>query len=117
MAETPAPMIVNPSAVPEAAGTVARDALIVVAAFPIIVKLVGARDLSGLLSWLQSSDGATFLAIVAPILLAAWRSRRSIKARAALVTIARKVDDSVAIVTGPTPPPAADALVAPSKEP
>lgn len=60
--------------VPAVAGTMTRDVLVVLAALPILVKLIGARDLTAILHWLQSSDGATFLAIVLPVLASGWRA-------------------------------------------
>ena len=60
--------------VPAVAGTMTRDFLIVLAALPILVKLIGARDLTALLQWLQSSEGATFLAIILPIVASGWRA-------------------------------------------
>jgi len=106
MTETNAPIIVNPSAVPVVANTVVRDIAIVAAAFPILVKLIGARDLTGILQWLQSSDGATVLAIVVPVVLTWWRTRRNLRAKAEAVTVAESAPNSVAIVTQPSPPPA-----------
>lgn len=102
------PIVVNPSAVPVVANTVVRDILIVVAAFPIIVKLVGARDLTGILQWLQSSDGATVLAIVVPAVLTWLRTRRNLRAKADAVAVARVAPDNVAVVTEPAPPPAVE---------
>lgn len=99
------PIVVNPAAAPVIANTVVRDIAIVAAAFPIVVKLIGARDLNGILHWLQSSDGATVLAIVVPLVLTAWRSRRSLRSLADKVTMGRNVDDSIAIVTESSPPP------------
>lgn len=108
MTDTPAPIVVNPSAIPVIANTVVRDIAIVAAALPILVKLVGARDLNGILHWLQSSDGATVLAIVVPLALTAWRSRRSLRIKAETVAIAEKVSDRIAIVTRPSPPPSVE---------
>lgn len=59
---------------PAMGGTAVRDVLVILAALPILVKLVGARDLTAILQYLQSSDGATFLAIVLPILASGWRA-------------------------------------------
>ncbi len=94
------PIVVNPATAPVVAGTVLRDIAIVAAAFPILVKLIGARDLTGLLQWLQSSDGATVVAIVVPLALTAWRSLRSKTRKDELVTVATSASDRVAIVRG-----------------
>ena len=96
------PIVVNPNATPDVAKTVLRDVAIVAAAFPILVKLIGARDLNGLLHWLQSSDGATVLAIVVPALLAAWRGRSTLFRKRILVTVAESASNSVAVVKGTT---------------
>jgi hypothetical protein len=105
MTEATTPIVVNPSAVPVVAGTLGRDALVVLTALPILIKLIGARDLTGVLQYLQSSDGATLVSIVVPAVVLWWRSRRSVKEQAKLVTVAREVSDDVAVVTGATPPP------------
>ena len=100
------PMLVNPAATPVIANTVLRDIAIVVAAYPILTKLIGAGDINGILHFLQSSQGATVLAVVVPVLLTAWRSRRALWIKAQTVFLAHRVSDRVAIVTAPTPPPA-----------
>lgn len=103
---TETPIVINPAAAPVVANTILRDIAIVAAAFPILVKLIGAKDLTGLLQWLQSSDGATFVAIVLPLALTAWRTLRSLGIKAQTVAIAEQAPDSVAVVTRPSPPPA-----------
>lgn len=105
MTDEAKPIVVNPSAVPVVAGTLSRDVLIVLAALPILIKLIGARDLTGILQYLQSSDGATLLSVIVPAVVLWWRSRRSLKQQAKLVTVAREVPDSVAVVTDPIPAP------------
>jgi len=107
MSETTPPVVVNPSAVPAVAGTLIRDLVVILAAIPIVVRLIGARDLRGLLDWMQSSDGALVVTIVAPLIASGWRAWRAKRKKAELVTVARAAPDSVAIVTAPTPPPAA----------
>lgn len=94
------PIVVNPSTVPDVTGTILRDIAIVAAAFPIVVKLVGARDLTGLLQWLQSSDGATVLAIVVPAALTAWRAWRNRVRKVELVTVTSAVSNDIGIVKG-----------------
>jgi hypothetical protein len=97
----PTPVIVNPSQVPDATGSLGRDVLVIAAALPIIVKLIGARDLSGLLHWLQSSDGATVLAIVLPVAVSGWRAWLATRKKATLVAVADGASDRVAIVERP----------------
>lgn len=101
----PEPIIVNPSVVPDVTNTIVRDIAIVAASLPIVVKLIGARDLNGILHWMQSSDGAVVLAIIVPVLLTFWRAARAKLKKATLVQVARVVSDDVAVVTEPTPPP------------
>lgn len=109
MTDTPAtPEVVNPSAVPPVAKSVLSDLLVVTAAFPIIVKLLGAHDLTKLLQWMQSADGAAFLAVVLPILASGWRARSRVKRWAKAIHWAREAPNSVVVVKEPTPPPAAD---------
>lgn len=70
---------------PAVAGTLVRDVLVVVAALPILIKLIGARDLNSILHWLQSSDGATFIAVVAPLIASGWRAWSSYRTKQALL--------------------------------
>lgn len=96
------PIVVTPSTTADMTGTVVRDIAIVAAAFPILLKLIGARDLNGILHWLQSSDGATVLAIVVPAALTTWRAWRTRVRKAELVTVASAAPNSVAVVKGVT---------------
>lgn len=100
---TPVEGTVTASAKSEVASTVLRDVAIVAAAFPILVKLAGARDLNGLLHWLQSSDGATVLAIVVPIALTAWRGRRSWLRKWRFIRVSFNAPDEVIAVVPPKP--------------
>jgi hypothetical protein len=100
-------LVVNTSAVPDATGSTVRDLVVVLAAFPILLKLIGARDASAILAWLQSSEGATFLAIVVPIAVSGWRAFLAMRRKAKLVDAAKAYPDEVKLV-GPNPPPAVD---------
>lgn len=99
MATTDTPIVVNPSLLPSAGGTILRDILVIAAALPILVKLIGSRDLRGIIDWIGSSDGATVIAIVVPLLVSGWRAWRSTKQKAKFVTVAAAAPDSVAVVT------------------
>lgn len=94
----PTPVVVNASTVPDATGSLVRDVLVIAAAMPILVKLIGARDLTGLLQWLQSSDGATVLAIVLPLAVSGWRAWLAARKKATLVTVAESASNAVAVV-------------------
>jgi len=98
MSEDSKPLVINPSQAASAGGTILRDILVIAAALPILVKLIGARDLRGIIDWLGSSDGATVLAIVVPVVVSGWRAWRSAKQKAKLVTVAEAAPNSVAIV-------------------
>lgn len=99
MTETvPTPVVVNPSPVGDITGSLVRDFVVVLAALPILVKMIGARDLTGLLHWVQSSDGALVLAIVLPIVASGWRALLARSKKATLVTVAEAAPDSVAQV-------------------
>lgn len=92
------PIVVNSSLGATAGGTILRDILVIVAALPILVKLIGARDLRGILDWLASNDGATVLAIIVPLAVSGWRAWRATKQKAKLVTVAEAAPNSVAVV-------------------
>lgn len=98
------PIVVSPSTVPEVAGTAVRDILVIAAAIPLVVKLIGARDLTGLLQWLQSSDGATVLAVVLPLAVSGWRAWRAGRQQQKFVTVARAAPDQVSVVTDAVAP-------------
>jgi len=92
------PIVVNPSLSATAGGTILRDMLVIVAALPILVKLIGARDLRGILDWLASNDGATVLAVIVPLAVSGWRAWRATKQKTKLVTLAEAAPDSMAVV-------------------
>jgi hypothetical protein len=94
----PTPVVVNPSQVPDAIGSLVRDVMVIAAALPIVVKLVGARDLTGLLQWLQSSDGATAMAVALAMAASGWRAWLAMRKKATLVTVAESARDDVAVV-------------------
>lgn len=97
------PDVINPSVLPAAGGAVLRDILVIVAAIPIVVSLIGAHDLSGLLQWVRSSDGATVLAILLPIVASGWRAVMAARRKGKTVTYARSASDSVVIVAEKNP--------------
>lgn len=107
MTDTPEPIVINPSAVPDVIGTIVRDIAIATAAFPVIAKLVGAHDIAGLVAWLSSDAAKPLIALVVAIGLTAWRARKAFLRKAKLVIVGRAAPDSVATVTEATPPPAA----------
>ncbi len=94
------PIVVNPSTTAAAGGSLARDLLVIAAAVPIVIKLIGAHDLTGLLQSLQSSDGATVLTILLPIAASGWRAWRANRVKDEKVTMATVVPDAVAVIKG-----------------
>lgn len=96
----PTPIVVNPNTVPAVGGTIVRDVLVVLVTLPILIKAIGAHDLTAILQYLQSSDGATFLAIVVPIAVSGWRALLSLRTKREMATIAEHVPDSIAVVVG-----------------
>ena len=83
---------------PAMAGTAVRDLLVILAALPILIKLIGARDLTSILQYLQSSEGATFLAVLLPILASGWRAYASYRTKKTLL------ETPSAAHTGPVEP-------------
>jgi len=93
-----APDVINPSVLPAAGGAIARDVIVIVSAIPIVVALIGAHDLSGLLQWVRSSDGAMVIAILAPVIASGWRAILAARRKGKTVTYARSASDAVVIV-------------------
>lgn len=94
-------IIVNPSAVPDLLAVVVRYAAALLSGWLVRKGVITGNDeplIAGLL-----------LAVAA----VGWAVYRSIALKSQLVTTARAAPNEVAIVTGPTPPPAADELITP----
>lgn len=106
MADPTTPDVISPSVLPAAGGAVLRDLLVIIAAIPIVVSLIGAHDLTGLLAWVRSSDGATVLAILLPIVASGWRAVMAARRKSKTVTYARSASDDVVIVNEAAPPAA-----------
>ncbi len=96
--ETPAPIAVNPSAVPAASGTIIGMLMVLATGFPAILALVSARDLIGAIQWMQGTQGAAFLAAAGFVATAAWRIVTSLRKHAHMKVAAASADDAVAYV-------------------
>lgn len=99
---------INPSAIRTLLLMLVRVVGIVATAVAALAAFVKTRDLAGFIVWIKSDDFlqllsalgllATFGASVYTTLQRKWRE----------VYLAKHVDDEIAIVTTPTPPPAID---------
>lgn len=94
----------KPIVVRENAGTIdlltslARQLVYIMGAIPILLTLLGTRDVVGIIAYLQSSDGVKLLAAAGTIFTAAYGLYKSRKRGAQVATVAadRRVPDSLA---------------------
>jgi len=102
MAQEAPTKVITPATAPAAGASLSKDALVVIAFFPILLRAIGARDATTVLNWLQSSDGATFLAIAVPAAISFWRARHAKQKKQTLLDVATgKVAAVVATKQGP----------------
>ena len=101
---------VDPSAIRALLLMLVRVVGIVVTAIGTLTAFVHTRDLAGFINWIKSEDFVGFitaLLTVASIGATAWRTL-SRKWREVYLT--RHVDDKIAVLTKPSPPPSVEDL-------
>jgi hypothetical protein len=96
--QTPPPLQVVDGTAKEQVGAGVRDVTLILAAVPMLVALIGKRDLIGLITWLSSVDGAPVLGVIVAAGVFAWRQVRTRWDKRKIITLATHVDDSVAQV-------------------
>jgi len=79
-------------------GTGARDFLLLVAALPALIAVLGTRDLKQIVDWIAGQQGIAFLGLVIAIGTPLWRQWLARRKHANDLKMARNADDSVAVV-------------------
>ena len=94
------PIVVTPSTIPVMLAATGRIMAILVAGVAVLVKLLSAKDLMGAWLWMQSTEGAAFLATVG--LATSWGSSLYLtwKKHKKMIVFAANADDSVGYVKG-----------------
>lgn len=92
------PIIVNASPAGLQAGTFARDALLVLAALPTLVAVLGRRDLVEIVNYLGSAEFAPAAGVIVTAGVLVWRQLLARRAKAQQVRLAQAEPGSVEIV-------------------
>lgn len=92
------PVIINPSPVPDQLGSAGRDIMLVAAALPALIAVVGTRDVKQIVDYVGSSEFAPALAVIVTGVVFVWRQMKARRNKARMVTIANSAPDSVAVV-------------------
>ena len=90
------PVIVNASPVPEQAGAATRDILLLLAALPALIAVVGTRDVGKIVAYISSVEFAPQLAVIVGAAVVVWRQIVTRRSSAVKVTLADKLDDDIA---------------------
>jgi hypothetical protein len=99
MTDTPTtPMIVNSSPTKDQIGSIARDILLVAAALPTLVAVLGTHDLGKIVAYIESQQFYPVLGVLVTGGVVVWRQIITRTRKAELVTAAKSADDSVAVV-------------------
>ncbi|MCP3731995.1 hypothetical protein M9978_16340 [Sphingomonas sp. MG17] len=92
------PIEVSASPAPAQTATGARDILLLVAALPALVAILGKRDVKALIDWLASEPGLAFVGLLLAIGTAAYRQWHARRTHAEQLKMAEATPDRVAIV-------------------
>jgi len=97
---TDKPIVVSPSPAATQAGTGTRDFLLLVAALPALMAVLGTRDVKQIVDWLAGQQGLTFLGLAIAIGTPIWRQWLARRKHANELKMATSADDAVAKVVG-----------------
>lgn len=98
--ETPKPIEVAASPAGEQTTTGLRDFLLLVAALPALIAVLGTRNVKDIVDWFAGEQGLAFIALVVALatpLYRQWLARRN---HAVKLKLAENVDDEIGIVKG-----------------
>lgn len=82
------PIEVRASPVKDQAATGARDIVLLVAALPALVAVLGTRDVKQIIDWLASEPGLTAIVALGAIVTPIWRQWLARRTHAKQVTLA-----------------------------
>lgn len=99
MADTPTPIVVNSNAgALDGLQSLGRSLLLIFAAVPTILTLLGAHDLLAVVNYFRGSDGAALLGAVVTVATVTWAFIKAHKRGAQVAAVAAdpRVPDAVA---------------------
>jgi hypothetical protein len=92
------PIEVPASPAPAQTATGARDMLLLIAALPALVAVLGTRDVKQIIDWLASEPGLAFVGLLIAIGTPIWRQWLARRTHAEQVKMATVAPDRVAVV-------------------
>lgn len=96
--ETPPPIQVTDSTAKEQGGAGARDLMLLVAALPALVAVLGKGDVIAIVNFIASAEFAPALGVLAVAAVGIWRQIITRRSKQKLITTALSADNSVAQV-------------------
>lgn len=104
---------INPSAARTLLLMLVRVIAIVATTVGVLVKLFSTRDLAGFIVWIKSDDFVAFLFAIGTLGSFGMSVYVTLQKKWREVYLGRKVDNKIAVVTGPAPGPSVEALPIP----
>lgn len=98
VADKPIEVPASPGSTQAATGS--RDLLLLIAALPALVAVLGTRDVKQIVDWFAGQQGLAFLGLLVAIGTPLWRQWIARRKHANEVKMAGSASDSVAIVKG-----------------
>ena len=84
------------------AATGSRDILLLVAAIPALVAVLGTRNVKDIVDWFAGEQGLAFLGLLIAIVTPLWRQWLARRKHANDVKMAKSADNRVAVIKGET---------------
>lgn len=106
-------LTINPSATRALLLMLVRVAMIVATTVGLLVKLFSTRDLAGFIVWIKSDDFVAFLFALGTLGSFGMSVYVTLSRKWREVYLGRKVDNKIAVVTGPNPEPSVEAVISP----
>lgn len=94
------PIVVPASATGPQVATGARDLVLLVAALPALVAVLGTGDVKAIVDWLASEPGLAFVGLAIAIVTSCWRQWKARRAVRELQVLERNVPARVAVLKG-----------------
>lgn len=88
MADSNDPVVVNESALPAPIAAALRYLVVIAGAIPILIQLIGAKDVVAIVAYFQSDAGATLLAAIGSLVTLAYGLFKTYKTKKTLVAAA-----------------------------
>jgi hypothetical protein len=91
------PIVVPESPTGTQVATGTRDILLIVAALPALVAVLGTRDVKQIVDWFAGQEGLAFVAVMIAVGTPLWRQWNARRKHADLKLLETKVPDSIAV--------------------